>query len=383
MFRKTLTIRALTPVHVGSGNNLHQIDFLQESDRFSRYDWDRLIDFLIEKGLMAEFKEFLKGKELKNLTDVKEFLKDKGLELPEEALLYSIPFSCTGGPSQVEEFIKVSGKVYLPGSELKGSLRRALLLYALEEDDDLFSSFKNKLERELLNPRLSNKKFIKKVLNGINTFLEDAVFRPFGGGPHGDLLKFVSFSDSSFSNPEEVLEVKKVQIFKLSSGEGCSSLKERQKRGSSVCSEVVRQGVEFKVLFNFRLKQFLSFKEKGAGLFKKNSRTGNKSKSVLELFRSSGEETLEGLLKAWSKAEELSIEADKTLKKLPGRERPGAPQRELPNPAGQARGLPLYDRYAGPFKKGRGGALYESGAEVRPWKGPEPNFPENQKVCGK
>ncbi|WP_456420054.1 type III-A CRISPR-associated RAMP protein Csm5 [Thermovibrio sp.] len=313
MFRKTLTIKVLTPVHIGSGNNLHQIDLVLENGRFFRYDWDYLIDFLIEKGLMAEFKEVLKKRELKTLTDIKAFLETKGFELPEGAILYSAPISCS--KKQIEEFIKLSGKVYLPGSELKGSLRRALLLYALEKDNKLFSSFKRVLEERLINPKPTHRKPLKKVLSEINTFLEDRVFRPFGGSSYGDLLKFISFSDSSFCEPEEVLEVKEVRLFKLPRVQEsfelrrCSDLIEDRR---SICSEVVRPGSEFTVSFLFRAEQFRKFREEGKRLF--NNFGGYRSTKVLELFTFSGEETLKNLLKAWSKAEKLSVEVDKTLK---------------------------------------------------------------------
>ncbi|WP_457755366.1 hypothetical protein, partial [Thermovibrio ammonificans] len=89
----------------------------------------------------------------------------------------------------------------------------------------------------------------------------------------------------------------------------CSDLIED---GRSVCSEVVRQGVEFTVSFLFKPKQFRKFKKEGKRLF---NNSGNcRSTVILELFAFSGEETLENLLKAWSEAEKLSLEVDKALR---------------------------------------------------------------------
>ncbi|WP_457642549.1 type III-A CRISPR-associated RAMP protein Csm5, partial [Persephonella sp.] len=121
------------------------------------------------------------------------------------------------------EFIKENGKVYIPGTEIKGAIRTALFYKILK--DKLFTDekLKNKFLQEYQNCLDGkNDNEIKKRFKSLASKWEIIVFRAGFekafekkidkkcSNATRDVLKILLISDSDLKNPEDVLTVKDV-----------------------------------------------------------------------------------------------------------------------------------------------------------------------------
>jgi len=117
-------IMPLSPVHVGSGEALSRHEFTVEGDRLTRYDVDAFLKLLAVKG-----EDLLDRYVTQGLEAVRDWLSREELD---RCVLYRTAVS--GNPRQVREQIADGlGRVYLPGSSLKGAIRTALAWSYLQE----------------------------------------------------------------------------------------------------------------------------------------------------------------------------------------------------------------------------------------------------------
>jgi CRISPR-associated protein Csm5 len=116
-------VKVLSPVHVGNGEKISRLEFLVEKGRLKVYKFDRIIS-TIEKIPNPQLKNnaYLWFKTSKNLS-LEEFLRNFKLTLEPN---YELEINGSFNSSQVEEFIKTLEGPYIPGSELKGSIRHLI-----------------------------------------------------------------------------------------------------------------------------------------------------------------------------------------------------------------------------------------------------------------
>lgn len=129
-----LKLRVLSPVHIGSGEELQPLDYVVEGKTFYRIDMGRVFD---DPGFDRDrFMEFVTGKnpyfgEL-----------DAGLGMRNSSYRLEAHFDTTK-PRSVKEFVKTGGMLYVPGSSIKGSVLSALYWHTLWEracdDDEIWS----------------------------------------------------------------------------------------------------------------------------------------------------------------------------------------------------------------------------------------------------
>jgi CRISPR type III-A-associated RAMP protein Csm5 len=118
-----LAIKALSPIHIGSGEEAYlQTEYLQKGEGTrARIDQGHLFSLMDEK-IMLEFAE----QSFQGNFDATRFLASKSLN---PRTLYTIPFQATGrgteNLSEVKTQLRTAGKAYVPGSTLKGTLRAA------------------------------------------------------------------------------------------------------------------------------------------------------------------------------------------------------------------------------------------------------------------
>ena len=183
-------VKVLSPVHVGNGEKISRLEFLVEKGRLKVYKFDRIIS-AIERIANPQLKNnaYLWFKTSKNLS-LEEFLRNFKLTLEPN---YELEINGSFNSSQVEEFIKTLEGPYVPGSELKGSIRHLIACAWFMDKPDLVI----KKVRQLLE---SGRADDRKEQDKAQKYLERLVFYPRGDkdtkDAQFDLLKVLSIPDS-------------------------------------------------------------------------------------------------------------------------------------------------------------------------------------------
>ena len=176
-------LETLTPVHIGSGETLNQIDGYYTDGRWYRIDLDRVLkhpnaDINVLTSEMSG-RGFRWG----------DYLSRRNMD-PVELAAYSL--SCPQSPEDVEirEAIKtVENCPYIPGTTLKGAIRTALLGEILSESDDIYQENLRRLESLIdQGPRGNPRR--EQPARQIES-------RAFGKDPNHDLLRALQISDTA------------------------------------------------------------------------------------------------------------------------------------------------------------------------------------------
>jgi len=183
-----MRVKVLSPVHVGNGEKISRLEFLVEKGRLKVYKFDRITS-TIERIANPQLKNnaYLWFKTSKNLS-LEEFLRNFKLTLEPN---YELEINGSLNPSsQVEEFIKTLEGPYIPGSELKGSIRHLIACAWFMDKPDLVAE----KVKQLLN---SGRAKDQREQNNVEGELERLVFYPRGErDAKFDVLKVLSVPDS-------------------------------------------------------------------------------------------------------------------------------------------------------------------------------------------
>jgi CRISPR-associated protein Csm5 len=180
-------VKVLSPVHIGNGEKISRLEFLVEKGRLKVYKFDRIIS-AIERIANPQLKNnaYLWFKTSKNLS-LEEFLRNFKLTLEPN---YELEINGSFNSSQVEEFIKTLEGPYIPGSELKGSIRHLIACAWFMDKPDLVIE----KVRQLLD---SGRAKDQREQNNVEGELERSVFYPKGEkDAKFDVLKVLSIPDS-------------------------------------------------------------------------------------------------------------------------------------------------------------------------------------------
>lgn len=185
-----IKLKVLSPVHIGSGEEISTLEYIISKDNiiqtrfignanFIRLDMEGIFNDPQFKPLMNKFIESVKT--ARYISEI----------LPHSLLLkhqlYSINISDVSpiGLHAVKSFIKSAGRVYIPGSSLKGSILSAVMRYILKRKN--IKNLQN--YRELLDLVLSEVS-INPPKNQPTRF-----------------AKWLNVTDSNFKTPEESLQI--------------------------------------------------------------------------------------------------------------------------------------------------------------------------------
>jgi CRISPR-associated protein Csm5 len=180
-------VKVLSPIHIGNGEKISRLEFLVEKGRLKVYKFDRIIS-AIERIANPQLRNnaYLWFKTSKNLS-LEEFLRNFKLTLEPN---YELEINGSLNSSQVEEFIKTLEGPYIPGSELKGSIRHLIACAWFMDKPDLVIE----KVRQLLN---SGRAKDQREQNNVEGELERSVFYPKGEkDAKFDVLKVLSIPDS-------------------------------------------------------------------------------------------------------------------------------------------------------------------------------------------
>jgi len=203
-----VTIRTLSPLHIGSGEEISPLEYLMDRGMFYRLDMD---------GLFAD-PEFQRMKE--------QFISSSGSQryvgslLPRDVLarhvLYRIsiaPNASGVNPINVKACIKSMGRIYIPGSSIKGSILSAVM------------------EKVLYQKRVQSLSDFESLLStviGEMTAMKDK----------GRFSRWLDVTDTECRPIEEAAELTSVKIFGAKTRKAMPMLVETIKKDTAFTAEL-------------------------------------------------------------------------------------------------------------------------------------------------
>jgi CRISPR-associated protein Csm5 len=222
----TLTVRILSPVVIGTGERCNPMGFFVADDgRVWVVDERKFIEVLIERGLAEGFRIWLEGQlqqnrrpNLKGFFDAKEiFGEEKSAEKKTEILRASVAYvlplvSLRQRMLQFNLCLKTPDhRPYIPGSELKGAIRTAVLVQTLHGKalDSLAEALQSEDIKQLIDEiqRLKKGPHLERELRQKQSALsrklrnlwqetEQNLLRAGSKDAHYDLFRGIAISDS-------------------------------------------------------------------------------------------------------------------------------------------------------------------------------------------
>ncbi len=299
-----LFLRTLSPVHIGTGEELAPLDYVVLNQRFYRLSQDQFFDLvrrlLPETGfrdlgdwISAQYREMREERDNRELSRMNEgmnvyaFFKQKGKD---REFIQALPGVAGAGQpvilddrtrsrhrdaavvslGQIRGMIKTGAgqQSYIPGSSLKGSLRTALFFDYLTHAPE--KGLIEKLLLEQLNDRQVRKEQFGAPLIHEAFFcgMQDAKGRYYKDDEKMDLFKLVRFSDAHLANTPQDIHLAKMNLYLVEkedvqrSRSAQASFKAVQQPQASYC-EVIPSGhilkteLAFDIDFLLQAKQFL------------------------------------------------------------------------------------------------------------------------------
>jgi len=254
-----IRIKILSPVHIGCGETYSGLNYIFDKGKLYYIDADRVLESLDgyqnafvkwledESNKIAgfeskiyEFKKKPKFKEKEEYTSKLHFIENQfhlkkfcslnkvHLNSLKKAANYVIPvkekiFDST----KIEKFVSQINRPYIPGTEVKGAIRTAVLYKLIKDDNSLFQEVKKGIEKfgskysveidAVKNQKRPNKK-IKDVLNkemgNLAQKMENLALKsPGKSDAKYDLLKYLYISDSALLAPDHSLCVSYATLF--------------------------------------------------------------------------------------------------------------------------------------------------------------------------
>ncbi len=193
-----MKIRIVSPLHIGNGNQLLDIDYVYENGKVKVVDYD----LAYEKGDINIKRMLERG--IFNPNQVKKFVK------------YELDAYCTiPRRARINELIKMEHGIYIPGSSVKGAIRTAILWKYLKDK----------------NIKVKSREMLKRV--------ERELF----GEPHQDFMKFFRVADSNIL-PIENAAVYSIAILTEKTVNGKIKL---EPKPFSIIVECIKPRVEFDI----------------------------------------------------------------------------------------------------------------------------------------
>ncbi len=241
-------IKVLSPLHIGCGETYSGLNYIVDENRLFYFEPDKLFEFFGNKvetyvkwleeqsNKVSEFQEAVykakiqekkevrkKLNDIKRLFHLKKFCQNNQIDLKslKQLSAYSLPLKERIYDSEdVNKFIAQYYSPYIPGTEIKGAIRTAVLYDIMKNNQKLYDwlrkeiqsfgeKFKNDIDR-VANKKKTNKKFLNKEMakSKISERLEEKAFNlDDKRDAKYDMLKYLVISDSNLKKPDETLAV--------------------------------------------------------------------------------------------------------------------------------------------------------------------------------
>ncbi|MCS3918742.1 type III-A CRISPR-associated RAMP protein Csm5 [Fervidibacter sacchari] len=225
----TLAVHILSPVAIGTGERCNSLGFVVDDGKVLVVDERKFIKALAQEGLTEGFRSWLEGQLQQNRRpNLREFLSEKieaqkRTEILQASVAYVLPLvSPRQRMSQFNLCIKTPDhRPYIPGSELKGAIRTAVLVQTLSGDalDRLIKTLQSedikqlaeeikrlkeaasqkqgrRTEREIQREIRRKQSILSQRLRDLWQTTEWQLLRAGSKDAHNDLFRGVSISDS-------------------------------------------------------------------------------------------------------------------------------------------------------------------------------------------
>lgn len=248
-----INIEILTPLHIGSGEEISPSEYFidKDSGKFTRLNMDSLFTDPLFKNYMYRFiSDASKQRYIGSFIDQL---------LLKKYPLYSIPISdnakfyLANNQTNVKAFIKTAGRVFIPGSSIKGSILSGLIWYVLKNNYELYKTKIN----ELLVKKPQKRKEEVKIYNEL---LEISLSLIAPNIKQGRFSQWLNISDSTYKLPQESIEVFLSWVKGAKKGKQLPILFEGIKRGQTFEAEIFKIGAKFnekeilEIAHNFYIK---------------------------------------------------------------------------------------------------------------------------------
>lgn len=236
-------LKTITPVHIGTGETLSQIDGFYNSGQWHRIDVDALLAAIPES-------------ELNRLTIAmgqRNFQWNRYRPANQLSTAYTLP--CPGDPQETEirEAMKDAfGRPMIPGSSIKGAIRTALLWDLIGDDN---TEAKNDLKVQL--QRKPNRSWAGQPIER----------HVLGKDPNHDLMRVVQVSDTA-PIPIEAAEIGIAWTVTLNQSDTLVQKRERNREYKTFIEQIcAEQTLDFsikidKTLFEGRNKRELGYSDR-------------------------------------------------------------------------------------------------------------------------
>lgn len=184
-----LHLTTLSPIHIGSGKSYSCCEFVPAKDKLNGND-TKIIKRVDLTNYYSSLSDDKKDNFLAGLTNSNFKLEQFDKKIKKDFVRYQCIDNSHDSFKNVQEHIKTSDKLYIPGSSIKGAIRTAIFYDLLTEDDmdnigrDIFS-----------NPFLSDDLLKKHFSSG------------FGNDAQNNIFRFMQVADTTTTNLPKIEQV--------------------------------------------------------------------------------------------------------------------------------------------------------------------------------
>ncbi|MBW1778620.1 MAG: type III-A CRISPR-associated RAMP protein Csm5 [Deltaproteobacteria bacterium] len=193
-----IEIEAVSPVHIGNGNEISPMEYWLQ-DAFFRLDLENLIK---DEDFEPHLDAFVQG-----AAETRYIGRYVPSDLLSKHIAYWVPMDpdarshLASNPIVVKEFVKSAGRVYIPGSSIKGAVFSALCHHVLcdrfqkaGQRETILDCLKNPTDKE------TYPKFLKFVFDAYRDPEESQ-------GQKGRFFSWIDVEDTTLGSPSEMLKV--------------------------------------------------------------------------------------------------------------------------------------------------------------------------------
>lgn len=188
-----LHLTTLSPIHIGSGNTYGASEFVRAKAK-SKGEIVKITKRINLSKYYSSLSDDKKDKFLASLTNPNFELAQFDKKIKKDFVRYQcFDNSKADYINEIQEHIKTSDKVYIPGSSIKGAIRTAFFYDLLIEDDI------ENIGRRVSNKRWENKKLDDGLLN--------KYFAGSGNSAQYNIFRFMQIADTNATNLPKIEQV--------------------------------------------------------------------------------------------------------------------------------------------------------------------------------
>ena len=193
-------IKALSPVHIGSGDKYNASEYINSKARSKKTkEILKTINRIDTSRYFLSLDENIKDEFLRQLSDSNFNLGDFNSKISNEFRIYQAinkSQSEIKASQDITEAVKTLNQIYIPGSSIKGAIKSAILYRQI--DDDMIRTISKKVIGS--RNRVDRREYTR-FLNSIFTS------RKAKTPAQGDIMKFLQVSDTSTSKIPAVYDI--------------------------------------------------------------------------------------------------------------------------------------------------------------------------------